>query len=338
MIYKNISLKNYNTFGLDYKASTLIKIKTEEDAISVLHESKSLKRPLLILGGGSNILFTADFDGIIIHSGIGGIRVEEKTPEYVIVSAGSGINWDEFVEWSVSNGNSGIENLSLIPGLTGASPIQNIGAYGVEVKDVIEKVRAVSIDDCSIREFSNRECQFGYRNSIFKQEYKGKFLVTRVFFRLRTSPEYRLNYGSLNAEISKLGELCLRNVRQAVINIRRSKLPDPQITGNAGSFFKNPVIASTYADILQEKYPLMPFYPEATGKTKIAAGWLIEQCGWKGKKSGSAAVHENQALVLINTGNASGKDIYDLSEKIKQSVYEKFNVELDREVEIVGPI
>ena len=337
MIYKNVSLKNYNTFGLDYKASTLIKIKTEEDAISVL-ESKSFRGPILILGGGSNILFTADFDGTIIHSGIGGIRVEEKKPEYVIVSAGSGINWDEFVEWSVSNGNSGIENLSLIPGLTGASPIQNIGAYGVEVKDVIEKVRGVSIDDCSIREFSNKECQFGYRNSIFKQEYKGNFFVTRVFFRLRTSPEYRLNYGSLNAEIANLGELSLRNVRQAVINIRRSKLPDPQVTGNAGSFFKNPVIASTYAENLKEKYPRMPLYPETAGKAKIAAGWLIEQCGWKGKKAGAAAVHENQALVLINTGNASGKEIYDLSEKIKQSVFEKFNVELDREVEIIGPI
>lgn len=335
MIYRNISLKGYNTFGLDYKASTFIEIKTENDAISVFQESKLLKDPLLILGGGSNILFMADFEGTIIHSEIGEIIIEEKKPDYVIISVGSGINWDEFVEWSVKNDFSGIENLSLIPGSTGATPIQNIGAYGSEVKDVIFKVRTVSINKGTVMEFTNKECRFGYRSSIFKQEYKGRFLVTRVYFRLNTNPEFRLDYGSLNTEIARLGEVNSRNLRDAVINIRRSKLPDPQITGNAGSFFKNPVVLSSFADVLKKKYPEMPYYPDTHEKTKIAAGWLIEQCGWKGKKEGAAAVHDKQALVLINTGNASGKEIFDLSEKIRQSVYEKFGIELEREVEII---
>jgi len=338
MILRNVSLKKYNTFGLDYKTDRLISVKTEEEAISVLKERKSLKYPLFIIGGGSNLLFTGDYKETLLHPEIEGITIEEKHPEYVIVSSGSGVNWDKLVEWSVNNGYGGLENLSLIPGMVGASPVQNIGAYGVEVKDTIEKVRAVSIEDGSITEFSKNDCRFGYRNSIFKSEIKGKYLVTRVYYRLTTNPLLKPDYGSLNDKIKKPGEVTLKTVREAVINIRRSKLPDPELIGNAGSFFKNPVIESSVAGILKKEYSKMPCYKEPTGNVKLAAGWLIDQCGWKGKRIGDAGVHDKQALVLVNYGNATGKEIFDLSEKIKESVSEKFGVELEREVEVVGTI
>jgi UDP-N-acetylmuramate dehydrogenase len=338
MIYKNISLRNYNTFGLDYKAERFITVETEEEAISIFEERECLKKPLLIIGGGSNLLFTDDFKGSLVHSGIGEIRIEETTQGDVIISAGSGIIWDELVEWSVRNEFSGIENLSLIPGLTGASPIQNIGAYGVEIRDVIIKVRTISAEDGSLREFSNDECRFDYRNSIFKGEMKGKYFVTRVYFKLQTTPGFKLGYGLLYDEVKKLGEINIRNVREAVINIRRSKLPDPQITGNAGSFFKNPVVDSGFAKKLIDKHPQMPVYTEKNGKIKIAAGWLIEQCGWKGRRIGDAAVHDKQALVLVNLGKATGKDIFKLSENIRHSVNDKFGIEMEREVEVIGSI
>jgi len=338
MILRNVSLKKYNTFGLDYKADRLISVKTEEVAISVLKERKSLKYPLFIIGSGSNLLFTGDYKGTLLHLEIEVITIEEKHPEYVIVSSGAGLNWDKFVEWSVDNGFGGIENLSLIPGMVGASPVQNIGAYGVEVKDTIEKVRAVSIEDGTISEFSNNNCRFGYRNSIFKGEFKGKYLVTRVYYKLTTNPLLKLDYGSLNDEIKKIGEVTLKNVRQAVINIRRSKLPDPAIIGNAGSFFKNPVVSSSAAEGLKKRYPQMPAYEDQSGGIKLAAGWLIDQCGWKGKRIGDAGVHDKQALVLVNYGKATGKEIYNLSEAIKKSVQKKFGVELEREVEVVGTI
>jgi UDP-N-acetylmuramate dehydrogenase len=337
MIHKNISLRTYNTFGLDYKAAAFIKLRTEEEAISFYKEGNSLKMPSLILGGGSNILFTADYEGTVIHSAIGGITIEEKKDDYVIVSAGSGINWDDFVQWTVNEGFNGIENLSLIPGLMGASPIQNIGAYGVEAKDTIEKVRTIAVEDGSVMEYNNAECRFGYRYSIFKGELKGKKFVSKVYYRLSTRTQVNLGYGSLKDETARLGEATTANVRKAVISIRRSKLPDPREIGNAGSFFKNPVIDTADANSIKGKYPQLPIYPESQGKTKIAAGWLIEQCGWKGKRIGDAAVHEKQALVLINLGRADGKDIYALSENIFRSVYEKFGIRLEREVEIIGP-
>lgn len=338
VIYKNFSLTKFNTFGLGYKADSLIPLRTEKDAIDLFTNNKSLIMPFLILGGGSNILFTNDFNGTIIYPEIEGYQIEEQREGSVLVSAGAGNNWDDFVEWTVDKGFGGLENLSLIPGKVGATPIQNIGAYGVEVKDTIVSVKTISTTDGSVKIFNNKECEFGYRDSIFKNSKKGKFLVTRVYFELTKDTRLNLHYGSLKEEVSKLGKETIMNVRQAVINIRRSKLPDPEIIGNAGSFFKNPVIQFSIATRLKEAYPEMPLYNDKEGYMKLASGWLIDKCGWKGKKRGNTGVHDKQALVLLNYGKATGKEIYDLSEEIKKSVIEKFGISLEREVEIVGTI
>jgi UDP-N-acetylmuramate dehydrogenase len=338
LIDRYISLKKYNTFGLDYMAECVIHLKTEEEAVSLFKNQNSCKKPFLIIGGGSNLLFTSDFKGTILLPQFTGINVEEEDQNSVVISAGAGVSWDKLVEWTVDNGYGGLENLSLIPGMVGATPVQNIGAYGVEVKDYIEKVRAVSVEDGSIVEFSNKDCRFDYRNSIFKGEKKNRYLITKVYYRLTTKPLLKLDYGSLNDEINKLGDITLKNVRQAVINIRKSKLPDPEYIGNAGSFFKNPVVTTDFAEHLKKSYSQIPAYDDMSGCTKLAAGWLIDQCGWKGKNIGNAGVHDKQALVLVNNGNATGKEIWFLSEKIKESVRDKFGIELEREVEVVGSI
>jgi UDP-N-acetylmuramate dehydrogenase len=340
MIYKNISLKKYNTFGLEYMAECMIHIRTEKEAIALFTGNVDWKKPLLILGSGSNLLFTSDFQGTILYPELGGTKIEEQEPGtgYVIVSAGAGVNWDDFVEWSVNKGFGGLENLSLIPGKVGATPVQNIGAYGVEIKDRIVKVKTINLNDGSTMVFSNKECEFGYRNSIFKNSEKGKYLVTRVYYKLTTKPVLNLSYESLKEEVNKLGAETLKNVRQGVLNIRRSKLPDPKVIGNAGSFFKNPVVKSPVAINLKNEYPDMPVYKDQEGFTKLASGWFIDRCGWKGKRTGDAGVHEKQALVLVNYGKATGKEIYDLSEEIKKTVNERFGINLEREVEIVGII
>jgi UDP-N-acetylmuramate dehydrogenase len=338
MILKNFSLKSYNTFGLNYKSEYFVSVKSESETIKIIKGAGSDKKPILILGGGSNILFTGDYKGTIIHPDIRGIKIEEKNPDYVVVSSGAGVKWDSFVEWTVDNGLSGIENLSFIPGTVGAAPVQNIGAYGVEVKNSIEQVRAVSVDNGSVREFGKNECRFGYRSSIFKTDLKGKYLITRVYFRLTTSPSLNLIYGSLSDEVAKLGGATLKNVRDAVIIMRRRKLPDPEITGNAGSFFKNPVVDNSSAELLRKRYPQMPCYKDPSGGIKLAAGWLIEQCGWKGKKAGDAGVYDKQALIIVNHGGASGREILNLSEEIRKSVWSKFAVVLEREVEVIGTI
>ena len=340
MIFKNIPLKKYNTFGLDYMAECMIKIKTEKEAAALFNGTVPWKKPLLILGSGSNILFTSDFKGTILYPQIGGTRIEEDEPGkgYVLVSAGAGVIWDDFVAWCVNKGFGGVENLSLIPGKVGATPVQNIGAYGVEVGDLIVKVKTIKINDCSKRIFSHDECEFGYRNSIFKNSEKGKYLVTRVYYRLTIEPILNLSYESLKEEVNKLGKAILENVRQGVINIRRSKLPDPEIIGNAGSFFKNPVVQSSFAMRLKNEYPEMPIYKDQKGYLKLASGWLIDQCGWKGKRSGNTGVHDKQALVLVNYGKATGKEIFSLSQDIQKSVLNKFGVNLEREVEVVGVI
>jgi UDP-N-acetylmuramate dehydrogenase len=337
MTRKNFPLKSYNTFGLDYRSDYFISVRSESDAIRTILEAGSLIKPVLVVGEGSNLLFTGDYRGTIVHPGMTGIKTEKKGEDYIIVSAGAGVNWDKFVEWAVENGFGGVENLSLIPGTVGAAPVQNLGAYGAEVKETIEKVRGVSLEDGSVREFSNSECLFGYRKSIFKTELKGKYLITRVFFKLSGSPVLNLKYGSLSDEVSRLGGATLKNVRSAVINIRRSKLPDPEITGNAGSFFKNPVVDFSAAEMLRKRYPQIPAYNDQSGGIKLAAGWLIEQCGWKGKRVGNAGVHDRQALILVNHGGASGAEIFSLSEEIRKSVWYKFEVELEREVEVVLP-
>ncbi len=338
MILRNISLKKFNTFGLDYEADKLISIRNEEEALLHLREERLLRRPVLIIGSGSNLLFTGDYEGTVLHMEIGEIRIEETHPQYVIASSGAGVIWDDFVKWSVDRGFGGLENLSMIPGTVGASPIQNIGAYGAEVKDSVEKVMVISRDDGSPGELSNNECGFSYRNSIFKVESKGKYLITRVWFRLSKTPVLKLDYGSLREDVKRFGHENLKNVREAVINTRTRKLPDPAKTGNAGSFFKNPVISVGQSEDLLRIFPGMPVFDDLSGGKKLAAAWLIEQCGWKGKRIGDAGVHPEQALVLINNGKATGMDIYRLSEAIKKTVLEKFGVELEREVEIVGPI
>lgn len=338
MVLKNISLKSYNSFGLDYMADLIMTVRSEHETKEILKAAGSGDRPFLILGEGSNILFTADYKGTIVHPEISGINIEEENSAHVIASAGAGVKWDSFVEWAVDNGLGGVENLSFIPGSVGASPVQNIGAYGVEVMDTIDKVRAFSVDDGSVREFRNTDCRFGYRTSIFKNELKGKYLITRVYFKLTTKPLPNLVYGTLGDEVAKLGEANLKNIRAAVIKIRKSKLPDPVITGNAGSFFKNPVVDIASAEILRKRYPQIPCYNDPTGGIKLAAGWLIEQCGWKGKRSGNVGVHDKQALIIVNLGGASGSEILSFSEEIKKSVWYKFEVELKREVEVIGTI
>lgn len=338
IIKKNISLKPYNTFGLDYKANSLTTIVSEEEAMSFFRSRECHDKPVLIIGEGSNLLFTEDFNGTILRTDIGEINVEEADSENVIISAGAGINWDRFVEWTVEKGYCGLENLSLIPGCVGAAPVQNIGAYGSEIRDTVLRVNTVSTSDGFVRSFSNDECGFGYRNSVFKGAEKGKYLVTRVFFKLKLNPELNLEYGSVKEEVEKLGDSTLRNVRNAVINIRRNKLPDPSMIGNAGSFFRNPVVSRSTAGILKHDHPGMPYYEDPSGGKKLAAGWLIEQCGWKGRRIGDAGVHDRQALVLVNHGNATGKEIYDLSEQVRESVMKRFGVVLEREVEIVGAI
>jgi len=340
MIYKNVSLKKYNTFGLDYKADCMIHLENEQEAIEFFNGNVVWNKPFLVLGSGSNILFTQDFKGTILYPEMSGIKIEEKDSNVgeVIVSAGAGINWDDFVAWTVDKGFGGLENLSLIPGKIGATPVQNIGAYGIEVKDQIVNVRALNINDGSIRIFENNECEFGYRNSIFKKSEKGRYLVTRVSYRLSINPHLNLRYDSLKEEVNKLGTETLQNTRQAVINIRRNKLPDPEIIGNAGSFFKNPVVKKSVVANLKNIYPDLPVYSDHEDYMKLASGWLIDRCGWKGKRRGDAGVHEKQALVLVNYGKATGKEILDLSEEIKESVRDKFGLDLEREVEVVGAI
>ena len=337
-IYKNTPLKKYNTFHLDYKADCMIHVRNSEESISLFRGEVYWEKPLFILGGGSNILFTGDFKGTILYPAFSGIKVEEQDKENVIISAGAGVIWDNLVEWTVKKGFGGLENLSLIPGMVGAAPVQIIGAFGIEVKDKIESVKTICISDGSLHEFSNSECEFGYRNSVFKVKNKGKYLITRVSFKLTINPVFNLNYGSLADEVNKLGDITLKNIRQTVINIRRSKLPDPEIIGNAGSFFKNPVVSISDAESIKNRYPMMPSFDDQSGGMKLAAGWMIEQCGWKGRRIGDAGVHDKQALVLVNYGKSTGMEIYNLSEEVKKSVTEKFGVELEREVEIVGII
>ncbi len=337
LIEENISLKRYNTFGLDYQAKGIIHIENERDMNNIRGELEKYQS-FLVIGGGSNLLFTGDFEGVLLHPVIGGINTEKTENSDTIISAGSGIKWDNLVEWTVGNNLYGLENLSLIPGNVGASPVQNIGAYGTEISEKIEKVETIRLSDLARVSFSNDECGFEYRYSIFKGPEKRRYLVTRVFFRLSNIPRFNLEYGPVRDEVEKIGKITLRNVREAVISIRRSKLPDPGITGNAGSFFKNPVVPDEVARDLKKEYPGIPLYKARPGYSKIPAGWLIEQCGWKGKRIGDAGVHIKQALVIVNHGNATGMEIYNLSESLKDAVKGRFGISLEREVEIIGAI
>jgi UDP-N-acetylmuramate dehydrogenase len=332
---ENLHLKQYNSFGIEVIAKSFFEFTEKEDLIEFLSKNR-LPEKRLILGGGSNLLFTSDFDGLIIYPNIPGIGLINEDRNHIYIEAGAGEKWDDLVSFVVKYDLGGQENLSNIPGNVGASTVQNIGAYGIEAKDHIFLVKGVDLTTGGEVELSNEECRFGYRDSIFKSELKGNFVVTSVVFKLDKFPEFSLDYGSLKSEVEKLGNINLANIRQAVINIRTSKLPDPEKIGNAGSFFKNPVVLNDLAERLKVQYANIPVYEsQLPGMTKLAAGWLIDQCGWKGYREGDAGVHKDQALVLVNYGNATGKEIFSLSEKIKSSVFEKFGVLLEPEVNVI---
>lgn len=335
LINRNFNLKALNTFGIDVSASFFAEIQTIEELVEAIQRAKELKTPLLILGGGSNILFTSSYDGFVLKPSIQTIEELHSDDFYVDFRVGAGIIWDSFVEFAVSKGLGGIENLSLIPGCVGASPIQNIGAYGVEVKDCIVQVEGIRIDTLEPIVLTNSECRFGYRNSIFKNELKGKVVITNVVFRLNRFPRFTTNYGNLEAEIEKVGIRTVESVRRAVVNIRNSKLPDPKVLGNAGSFFKNPEVSNDIATKLKEQFNHMPVFPVNDFNAKIPAGWLIEQCGWKGRRIGEVGVFKDQALVLVNHGKAKGHEVIELAKAIQQSVARKFGIELEMEVNVM---
>jgi UDP-N-acetylmuramate dehydrogenase len=335
-ILDNVSLKNYNTFGVEVKTRYFAEINQEDDLISLFKDKKWQQCDRLILGGGSNILFTGNFDGLIVHMNIKGIR-HEITQENVLVEAGGGEVWNDLVNYCVSHDFGGIENLSLIPGSVGASPVQNIGAYGVELKDVFHSCRAFEVSSGTFKTFNKEECEFAYRESVFKGRLKNQYIITSVKFSLSLQADVNTSYGAILDELQKrnIREPNINAVSEVVSHIRVSKLPDPSTIGNAGSFFKNPIVQPAKVDQLRESFQDLVSYPLADGNFKLAAGWLIEQCGWKGKVIGNAGTWKNQALVLVNHGGASGAELYNLSSQIIDSVYEKFGILLEREVNII---
>jgi UDP-N-acetylmuramate dehydrogenase len=334
VVRQQISLKPYHTFGMEVKARDFAELSHEQELPAMLKLISQYQGPVLLMGGGSNMLFTKDFEGLVVKISTRGIEIVEEDEDFVYVRGMAGENWDDFVQFCVNRNLGGLENLSLIPGNVGSSPIQNIGAYGVEIRDSFYMLDAISLRTGEFREFFAGECDFGYRHSIFKGELKGKYLILSVTFRLKRNPVLNTSYGAIASELEANGETpSVKSVAAAVCRIRRSKLPDPEETGNAGSFFKNPVIGEQQFLELKQQYPAIASYP-ADGGVKLAAGWLIEQCGWKGFREGDAGVHDKQALVLVNYGNATGTRIYSLALKIIESVKEKFGVQLEPEVNI----
>lgn len=333
--YRDYSLLSYNTFGMDVKASRFLEYTSVDELVMLLSECRNDK-PFLHIGGGSNLLFTSDFKGTVLHSAIKGFEIVGETDSYVDIKVGAGEVWDDFVEYTVRNGLYGAENLSIIPGEVGASAVQNIGAYGVEVKDIINTVHTLCIEDLSSKDFTNEECCYSYRNSIFKGDVKGKYIVTYVTYRLSKIENYHIRYGNISLELEKKGlALSLHNVRNVIIDVRHSKLPEPSVLGNAGSFFMNPVVGVEKFDELLALYPDMPHYPFDENRIKIPAGWLIDKCGWKGKRMGPAGVYEKQALVLVNHGGATAGDIIGLADEIIKSVENRFGVTLLPEVNYI---
>ncbi|MDQ0067719.1 UDP-N-acetylmuramate dehydrogenase [Chryseobacterium lathyri] len=335
---ENFSLKPYNTFGVDAKSKYFTEVQTLEQLRDAVKYSKNHHLQILFLGGGSNILMTKDFDGLAIKLSLKGISEKDLNEDEVLVTAKAGENWHEFVMYSLEKNYGGLENLSLIPGNVGTSPMQNIGAYGTEIKDVFVSCTVLDLENLELKTFNIEECRFGYRDSVFKQEGKGRYVILEVSFKLtKKNHHIKTEYGAIKAELENLGitHPTIQDVSKAVINIRQSKLPDPKETGNAGSFFKNPTIPLTQFEDLKLKFENIPGYPNGD-VVKVPAGWLIEQCGWKGKQIGNAASHKLQALVIVNaTGNATGKEIFDFSTEIIHSVKEKFGIELEREVNII---
>jgi UDP-N-acetylmuramate dehydrogenase len=347
LIEHNKLIKSYNTFSINAYSDSFALFNSLEKLSELLHSYQQIKNnnqnSVLILGGGSNLLFTSNFNGLILKNEIKGIRVVKEDKHHIYIQAGAGENWHQFVLYCIKHNLAGVENLSLIPGNVGASPMQNIGAYGVEVKDVFHSLEAYHIRDKKIATFTLNDCEFGYRESVFKRKFKDEFVILDVTYRLNRIPDYKTSYGAIGQELEKMGvkDLSIQVISQAVINIRSSKLPDPAVIGNAGSFFKNPEISSHQFQELTRMFPGIVGYDLPNGNVKLAAGWMIEQCGpsdgtsWKGFRKGDAGCHQKQALVLVNYGNATGSEIFDLSEEILQSVKVKFGVLLEREVNIV---
>ncbi len=332
----NYPLKNYNTFNISVNAKFFYEFKDKTSLQKILKREDLKKDKILILGGGSNILFSKDYNGLVLKNGILGINLITETKNHVEVEVGAGENWHEFVLWCVNNNLSGVENLALIPGLVGASPIQNIGAYGMEVKDTITKVKFIEIQSGIEKSISNKDCNFKYRSSIFKKELKNKTIITKVNFKLSKIDLNITKYGAIVSELESLNEEpSCKSICRAVISIRSRKLPDPKKLGNSGSFFKNPIISNNKFKQLKKNFPEIVAYEESNTHMKIAAGWLIEKAGWKGFKDKNVGVYKNQALVLVNHGNASGQEIIDLSKKIQKSIFKKFQIKILPEVNII---
>ncbi|MDC0178120.1 UDP-N-acetylmuramate dehydrogenase [Polaribacter sp.] len=332
-IQQNISLKSYNTFGISVYAKRFISVTS----VYELQQLLKIEKDVFLISGGSNMLLTKDIEKLVVHIDIKGISVDQENNDAVYITVNAGENWHEFVLWCVSENYGGLENLSLIPGNVGTCPIQNIGAYGAEVKDTITKVETLNIETGKMVEFSNVACKFGYRNSIFKNDVKGKYIITSVSFQLtKNTHDLNSSYGAIESELAskKIKNPTLRDISEAVIAIRKSKLPDPKEIGNSGSFFKNPIITKTQFLELQKEYPNIPSYIISDTKIKVSAGWLIEQSGFKGKRFGEYGVHEKQALVLVNYGNATGKEIFLLAEKIQTTILTKFGISLEIEVNV----
>lgn len=332
----NVSLLPYNTFRIDVSADQFARFDNAASLQSLICKSEIFNHPILILGGGSNVLLTTDFKGTVLRNEIIGIECIHENEDLIYIKVGGGVVWHEFVMYCVDKGWGGLENLALIPGSVGAAPMQNIGAYGVEIQQVFHQADAISLTDGSMHHFNKEQCKFGYRESIFKHELKGKMVITHVSFVLTKNPILNTCYGAIKEELGKMGteKPNIRDIADAVIRIRKSKLPDPKVLGNAGSFFKNPEIEIKDFELLQTNFPDIVGYPLPDYKVKLAAGWLIEKAGWKGVSYGDAGCHHKQALVLVNHGKATGFEIFQLSEKIISSVHEKFNVMLHREVNI----
>jgi UDP-N-acetylmuramate dehydrogenase len=337
IIQENVSLKQFNTFGIEAKAHFFVEVNSKSELKEALYDTQFHMTKRLILGGGSNVLFTKDFDGVVIKLNLKGIKKVKENADFVWVKAAAGENWHDLVLFTIENGWGGIENLSLIPGLVGASPLQNIGAYGVEIKDTIHEVKALNIPTGEVHVFDKEDCQFGYRESIFKNEAKDKYVILSITLKLSKKPIFKVEYGAIQEILNQnnVKELSIKAISDAVIAIRQSKLPNPTEIGNAGSFFKNPEIPISQYENLKTRFPEVPSYPINQKLVKVPAGWLIEQAGWKGFREGDIGVHAKQALVLVNYGNGTGLAIKNLAEKIQKSVQEKFGIKLQAEVNMV---
>lgn len=335
-IQTNFSLKNYNTFGIEAKAKEFVTVHSKDELIEILQQNPTSKK--FILGGGSNMLLTQDIDALVIHLDLKSKKVIDENDDFVWVESQAGENWHEFVLWTIEQNFGGLENLSLIPGNVGTTPIQNIGAYGVEIKDTFVLCEAIHIETQELLVFTNEKCKFGYRESIFKNEIKDEFIITSVVFKL-TKHNHKLNtsYGAIEAELEKqlIKNPSLKDVSNAVIAIRESKLPNPKELGNSGSFFKNPVILKSDFEKIQQNFPEIPHYVVSETEVKVPAGWLIEQAGFKGKRFGDAGIHKNQALVLVNYGNATGQEILEVSKNIQKTIFETYGISIEAEVNII---